>query len=136
VAKHMIYDASLVVNSVDLSDHVASVTVTQNRADLDVTAMGATGVQRIAGLGDDSFDVDFWADFAASEVDATLSGLVGAAAFTVVAKYSSAAVSSTNPTFTGSCILTAYTPIAGAPGDAHKVTVSLPVSGVITRATA
>lgn len=135
MAKHMLYDASIVINGVDLSDHVRSVTVNQTREDLDVTAMGATGHQRIAGLGDDSFDVEFWADFAASKVDATLAPLVGAAAFTVVVKPTSAAVSATNPSFTGSCILTEYTPIAGSVGDAHAVSVSLPVSGVISRAT-
>src|SRR3990172_3894741 len=108
----MIYDASLVVNSVDLSDHVASVTVTQNRADLDVTAMGATGVQRIAGLGDDSFDVDFWAGFAAPGGDAPLSGFVGGGGVSGVGRFWWGGVWSTTRTFRGSCILTAYTPIA------------------------
>lgn len=134
MAIHMLSTATVTVNGVDLTDHVASVTVSQNTSELNPTAMGATGIARLAGLGDDSFEIEFWADFAAAKVDATLAALVGAAVFTVVARATSAAVSATNPKFTGSCILTSYTPIAGAVGDAHKVTVSLPVSGRIVRA--
>ncbi len=136
MAIHMLSNASVVVNGVDLSDHVASVTINQNTSELNPTAMGATGIARLAGLGDDSFEVEFWADFASAKVDATLSALVGAAVFTVVVKAVNTTVSATNPKFTGSCILTSYTPIAGAVGDAHKVTVSLPVSGRIVRAEA
>src|SRR5690348_16857185 len=92
--------ASLTINGTDLSDHVQQLTVTMNAEDIDVTAMGAVSRQHLPGLRDDSFDVVFFQDFAASKVDAILNPLIGATTgATLVAKATNAAVSSTNPTY-------------------------------------
>lgn len=136
MAKFVLKDASVVVNGVDLSDHVIDVTVNQTVAIADGTAMGASGKGKMAGLGDDKFTVKFLSDFAAAKVDATLAPLVRAAAFTVVVKPTSAAVSATNPTYTGSCILSDYTPIGGSVGDRAEAPVTFEVDGIIARATA
>ena len=42
MAKFVLTDASLVINSVDLSDHVASVTLELNSEEIDTTAFGST----------------------------------------------------------------------------------------------
>jgi hypothetical protein len=97
--------------------------------------MGASGREKLAGLEDNSFEVTWLQDFAASEVDATLAPLIRAAPFAFEIRPTSSAVSSTNPKFTGSAILTEYQPVAGEVGSAHKVSSSFEVSGVITRAT-
>lgn len=136
MAKYVLKDADVVINGVNLSNRVDEVVVNMSREDVETTAMGASGKQRLAGLGDDSFEVTFLQDHAAANVDATLFPLLGAAPFTVVVKPTSAAVSATNPTFTGSCILTEYTPIQGSVGSRSEATVTLPVDGTITRATA
>ena len=92
-------DASVVVNSVDLSDHVKSCSLNYEAEMLDDTVMGDTTRSNMAGLLNWSIDVDFLQDFASAKVDATLFTLVGAAAFTVVLKPTSGSVSSTNPSF-------------------------------------
>lgn len=135
MAKFVFKDASVVANSVDLSNRVESVEISMSNADVETTAMGATGTQRLAGLADDSFKLNFRQDFGAGNVDATLSPLRGAAPFTVVVKPTAAAVSATNPTFTGSCILTDYNPLSGSVGDVADASVTLPVDGIIVRAT-
>lgn len=135
MAKFVLKDASVVVNGVDLSNRVAEVEVNINADEVETTAMGATGKARLAGLRDDSFTLKFRQDFAAANVDATMFPLVGAAPFTVVVKPTSAAVSATNPSYTGSCILTEYQPIAGEVGSVADASVTLPVDGAITRAT-
>jgi len=136
MAIYMHSDASLVVNSVDLSDHVRSITVNMARDDLDKTVMGASGHGRLPGLRDESFDVTFAGDFASAKVDATLAPLyTNGTSFTVVAKPTSAAVSATNPTYTGTCLLNEFHPIAGDVGALAEVTVTFLVDGVITRAT-
>ena len=137
MAHLVLKDADVVVNSVNLSDHVASVEISMSAADIDVTAMTATGIRRLPGLRDESFAVTFLADFAASEVDATLAPLyTGGTSFTVVVKATSAAVSATNPTYTGTCYLLEFSPIAGDVGSRAEVAVTFAVDGVITRATA
>lgn len=128
-------DASVVVNSVDLSDHVRSATVNYEADELDSTAMGDDARERIAGLKSFSIDVEFNQDFAASEVDATLFSLVGAAAFTVTVKPLSDAVSATNPSFSGSCLLTSYSPLSGSVGDLATTSTTFVGSGDLTRAT-
>lgn len=136
MAKHMLRDGSLVVNGVTLSDHVKSMEFSGSAEDVDVTAMGAVGVGRVPGLRDESLDVTFLQDYAAASVDATLSPLyTGGTSFTVVVKYTSAAVSATNPTFTATCYLLEYQAVAGDVGSAHEVSTTFVVDGIWTRAT-
>lgn len=132
-------DVSLVVNSVDLSDHVREVRIQMSAEDLDATAMGAQSRAHAVGLRDDRIEVTFLQDYASGEVDATLSGLVSSSTpFTVVAKPTSAAVSATNPSYTMSALLFDYTPIDATVGEISAPEVTfLPAPGSkITRAVA
>jgi hypothetical protein len=132
-------DVSLVVNSVDLSDHVREITINMSAEDLDATAMGATSRAHAVGLRDDRMEVTFLQDYAAAKVDATLSGLVSSSTgVTVVAKPTSGAVSATNPTYTMTALLFDYTPIDATVGEiSAPEVVFLPAPGSkITRATA
>lgn len=130
-------DVDVVVNAVNLSDHVKSVLVEEIYEEVDVTAMGDTGRQRLPGLSDSKIDIEFWQDYAASSVDATLYPLAGdQAGFTVVVKPTSAAVSATNPSYTATCHLFSYQGINAEVGAASSFTASMPASGSITRATA
>jgi hypothetical protein len=130
-------DAEVIVNSIDLSDHVLSVTVNYNGELEDATAMGQFARVRLAGLIDWSVDVTFKQDFATANVDDTLFPLVGAAAFpiTVMADLT-AGVGVNNPRFEGDVVLETYQPIAGAIGELAKSTTSFKSSGDLTRATA
>ena len=138
MAKHVLLNPWVRVNNVDLSDHVSSVTVNLEADDVDVTASGQYARDRVKGLRDESFEVEFLQDFAASSVDATLWPLYNTAGtvFLVEAANDGSTISATNPKYSGSCILTTYQPIAGAIGDANKTTVAFPTKGSITRGTA
>lgn len=132
-------DASLVVNSVNLSDHVRSITITMNADDLDATAMGAVSHTHVPGLRDDRMEVDFFQDHAAGSVDATLSAMFGVAAgVTIVCKPTSATVGPTNPTFTMTGILLDYSALSGEVGNLSRIPVVFaPAQGSsIVRATA
>jgi len=138
MAKHVLTNASLVFNSVDLSDHVQSITVSMNAEDVDLTAMGATSREHAPGLRDDRVTVTFFQDFASSKVDATLSGYVGSATgATLVIKPVATTVSSTNPSYTMTAILLNYQPLSGTVGEADTIDVEfVPAAGsFITRAT-
>ena len=60
-------NAQVFVNSVDISDHVSKVTLTDNRAPVDITAMGAVNLAVTKGLGDGKVDMDVFQDFAAAK---------------------------------------------------------------------
>lgn len=133
MARIVLTDVEVTVNSVDLSDHIASVTIDQSFNEVTTTAFGDSGVTRIAGLEDSSISLEFHQDFAASSVDATLNALVGQTT-SVVVKPTSSAVSATNPSYTMTCLVSQWNPISGGAGDLSTVSVTWPVSGAITRA--
>lgn len=125
MATFVLRDASVVVNSVDLSNRVESVEVTTSMETQDSTAMGNQARSFNGGLFADAITVTFHQDFAASNVDVTLYTLYRArTAHTVVVKPTSSAVSATNPTFTLTGIIEDYTPISGSVGDEATTDVS------------
>jgi hypothetical protein len=74
-------------------------------------------------------------DFGASSVDATLYPLINTAA-TVVITPTSGTVTATNPSYTAVCLVNQYSPFASSVGDIATLSVTWPVSGTVTRATA
>ena len=128
-------DAVLSVNAVDLSDHVKTATLTMGVEAQDDTAMGDNTRSAIAGLKTWSLEVEFHQDFAASEPDVTLEPLIGAAAFAIALKPTSAATSATNPDYQGNAILTSYVPMSQAVGTLLPCTASFAAAGDLTRAT-
>jgi hypothetical protein len=113
MADFVLKDAFVHINGVDLSDHVESVTLNYDADMQDNSAMGDTTHSFLPGLLVKSFTANFYQDFAASSVDATLFPLVGAAAFPVRLRASkTGAISATNPEYQGNFIVESY-PIFG-----------------------
>lgn len=129
-------NAYVLINAVNLSDHVKSVTINYAAEILEKTAMSANSKQRIAGLKDWSVDVELNQDFAAASVDATLFPLVGAAAFAIEIRPDAGAVSATNPKYTGNALLESYPPISGSVGELATTSITLQGDGDLTRAVA
>lgn len=134
MATHVLTDVVATFGGVDLSDHISQIAVSYSAAEQPDTHMGDTFVGRIGGLKDWSVSVTFSQDYAASEVNATLFPLVGTS-LAFVGRPTSAVVSATNPQFSGSAILTDYTPMGGSVGDKHTTSISLPGNGTLTMAT-
>lgn len=125
MAKHVLKDAVVIVNSVDLSDHVRSATIETTRPEVDVTGMGASNMEITPGIGDATITVEFLQDYAAGQVDATLWPLSTTdTPFNVDIKASSAATSATNPLYRMSALMYSYSPIAGGVGDANTTEVT------------
>lgn len=132
-------DAYLVVNSVNLSNHLRSLSLTYEAEMLDDTVMGTNGTRsNKPGLKNWQFDAEFLQDYAAGSVDATLFPLVGADPFAVEIRPTSAAVSATNPKYTGNAVLETYPPITGEVGTLAIVSATFRSGGgsALTRATA
>lgn len=134
MATFVLTDADVVVNSVNLSDWVTSVTLSVEVDDQEDTAMGDSFRSRVGGLKDWTLDIDFNADFAASAVDATIWSLLGTSV-AVTVKPTSSATSATNPSFGGNVLVTEYSPVDGGVGDLATTSVSWPGNGTLARST-
>lgn len=116
-------NAQVLINGVDLSDHVSSVTLTDTRATVDITAMGATSLTITKGLGDAKVSLNMFQDFAAAKVHATLQPLIGSTTpISVEVRPVNAARSATNPAFLMSGLLMTYPMLDGKVGDANDAT--------------
>jgi hypothetical protein len=137
MARIVLTDVGVVINNIDLSDHVATVTINQSVDAVETTAFGDGGRTRIGGLEDSSITLDFHQDFAAGEVDATIAPLVGGTASFQISPFGTAvAASGTAPRYSGTVLLTEWTPLNGSVGDLSTASVTWPVSGVVARSTA
>jgi hypothetical protein len=120
----------LTVNSVDLSNHVTSVSLNRTFDELEVTAMGDSGHKFVKGLEASSITIDFLNDTATANVLQTLQAAWGTNV-TVTVKQTSAATSATNPLYTMTALVNNTTDINGAVGDLGTQSVTWNVSGTI-----
>ena len=128
-------DYSISVNGTSFSTSLNSAELSIESDDLETTSFGGEWRTRIGGLKSASLTLSFMQDFGAASVDATLYPLLNTAA-TVVIKPTSGTVTSTNPSYTALCLVNQYSPFASSVGDIATLSVTWPVSGTVTRATA
>ena len=123
-------DAFLSIGGTDLSDHVESIKLEVRPDMLEKTAMSDTEHRFQQGLQ------DWYQDYAAGSVDATLWALVGAAAGSaMVLRPDSAAKSTSNPEYTATLIFEGYEPLTGGVGTLQKVTAKFRPDSALARAT-
>ena len=118
-------DASVKVNTVDLSDHVKSVKVNYSADLLEATAMGMLSKGRKGGLKDWSADIEFYQDYAAAKIDATLQPLVGVQTAFELIPVRGTGVSATNPRYSGNGIIDSYPPYTGGVGDMGMAPITM-----------
>jgi len=140
MAKQLFSNAYLMVNSVNLSDHIRSVTLNASTEIVDATTMSAAVVkEKIVSWDDWSIDVEFAQDFktaAAGAVDVTLWAVrTGHAAVAIILKPNGDTTAATNPKWTGNAIMTSYS-FGGGVGDLATATAKFEGSGAVTRAVA
>jgi predicted secreted protein len=123
-------DASLTVNTIDLSSYVTSITLNYEKDAVEVTAMGATGHVSIGGLQNLSVAVEFNNDQASAKVLETLYSATGSGSNTLVIK--NATSGSPLPVFTiSNAYLAASTPVAGAVGELAKQSVTFTGGSIV-----
>ena len=123
------------VNSVDLSDHVTSVSLNRSFEELDVTAMGDTGHKYVKGLEASSVTIDFLNDTAASNVLATLQAAWGTTVEVKLLQEKGTAVSATNPLYTFNVLVNNTTDINGDVASVGMQSVTWNVQGATTVST-
>ena len=134
MAKIVLTDASISINSIDLSDNANSVTVNYEVDSVEVTAFGDSGHNFTGGLRNLSVEVALMQDYAAANVEATIYPLVGTTT-TLVIKPTSAVAGATNPQYTiTGAFLASHTPVAGAVGELSMTTLTF-TGGTIAKST-
>lgn len=135
MAKLVFNNPKITINSVDLTDQIAQVSLDMSFAEVETTAFGNTAVTRVAGLGDHSFSASFHQDFATGEVEASIYPLLGTTT-EVTVKAVNSTTTTTNPLYTFTVLVNQWAPISGAVGELLTADITWPVSGGITKANA
>lgn len=129
MAKLVLRDCFVEVDAVDFSDHCSSVTVNLSKEEVEATAFGdepRKNQERLHGLRDDSFELNFHQDFAAASVDESLWPLWDTEQeFLVRVRPTSALPAPDNPEYSATCILLEYQPLAGDIGSLSETSVTM-----------
>ena len=140
MARIVLTNVDVEIAGVNLSDHIASVSLSSTWDAVETTAFGGGNVPgaartRHAGLVDNEVTLEFHQDFAAGEVEATIYPLLGTVAQIKVQPVN-AAITVDSPQYTFSALLSEWTPVNGAVGELATASVTWPISGTIAKATA
>lgn len=130
MAIYLANGAVVTLNSVDLSDHVTSVTINRSFDELEITAMGDTAHKFVKGLEASTITIDFLNDTAAGEVNATLQAAWGTTVPLTI-KQTSAVVSSTNPEFQTTVLVNNTQDVNGAVGDISSQSITFTCNSAI-----
>jgi hypothetical protein len=134
MAKLVLTDASISINSVALGDHANNVSINYEIDSVETTSFGSTGHTFVGGLQNLTVDITLMQDYAATNVEATIYPLVGTIT-TLLIKASSAATSATNPLYTiNGAYLGSHTPVAGGVGELATTSLSF-TGGTIVKTT-
>lgn len=136
MAVTVLINPQVIINSVDLSNHIDQVELHVSFADVDTTAFGQTAKTRLAGLGDHKVTIDFQQDFAIGEVEQTIWPLLGTVTTFTINEINTSittAGTSTNPQYTGSILVNDWIPVGGKVGELQKSSISWPVSGEVSK---
>ena len=125
----------LKINSIDLSDHVTSVTLNQAFDELEVTAVGDTAHKFVKGLESATLTVSFLNDLATSPSSSVLDVLEDAYGTTVAVKMlqqKGTAVGADNKLYTFDILVNNLTPINGAVGDMATMDITFTINSAVT----
>jgi hypothetical protein len=116
----------VILNSIDLTDHVTSATINRVFEELEISAMGDTARKYTKGLETSTITLDFLNDNAASGAGSVRAALQAAWGTTVpiTLKQTSAIISTTNPEYQSTILVNNTTDINGAVGDISSQSIT------------
>ena len=141
MARIVLTDVAVVITTAagtsDISDHVASVSISTTYDAVETTAFAGGNVPaaartRQAGLADNAVTLDMHQDFAATEIESVIYPALG----TIVAlriSPTTGAVSATNPEYQFNALVSEWTPLNGAVGELATASVTWPITGAIVK---
>jgi hypothetical protein len=134
MSRTVLTNAYVEIGGTDFSDFIASIEFNDEAEEIETTAFGQTGRTRVGGLRDQSVALDFHQNFDPTELDDTISPLVGGTAAIVIGPKGDTP-GTANPHYTGSVLVSEWG-WGGGVGELATKSVTWPVDGVLTRGTA
>lgn len=135
MATFALNDCYVALNGADRSSSISSVVLQVDVAELDSTDFADSGwTVPIGGRKSGSLQITFNDDVAASAIDSVMWPLLGTTV-TFEVRATNASVGASNPKYTGSVLVNSWSK-GGSVSDLATVSVTLPLSGAVTRATA
>jgi hypothetical protein len=137
MAKIVIQNPVVTLAGGTVSANVAQCTIALEADDVETTNFAGGGWrERIGGLKSGSVSLDFHQDYTAASIDSVVFPLLGNSAAITVRPGGTAAAGTANPEYRFTALVTEYSPIDSAVGDLATFSVSWPITGEVTRATA
>ena len=132
-------NVGLKIATVDLSQYVTSITLTQTFDEVETTSMGSAAHTFSKGLESSTLQVDFLNDWAASQVQATLQAAYGTSVTALIVPVKgtpTTTISATNPLFTVSILVNNLTPVGtGGPEDYARSSMTFTCTSTVAYAT-
>ena len=133
MATQVFKNAMVLINGVDYSALVQSLTLNYEAASLDETAMGNDSRKMRGGLKSQGLDIQFFQKYTC--VDANLFGLVGCQTCIEIRSCNACSTDS-NPRFQATWLFPRYTPMGGGVGDILMAPVTFEPAGDLSRTVA
>jgi hypothetical protein len=132
-------NVGLKIATVDLSEYVTSITLTQTFDEVETTSMGSSAHVFSKGLESSTLQVDFLNDWAASKVQATLQAAYGTSVTALIVPVRAASatvISASNPLYTVSILVNNLTPVGtGGPEDYARSSMTFTCTSAVAYAT-
>ena len=127
------------IATVDLSEYITAITLTQTFDEVETTTMGDTSHDFAKGLEASTLQVDFLNDWAAAKVQATLQAAYGTSVTALIVPVraaTSTTISASNPLYTVSILVNNLTPVGtGGPGDYASSSMTFTCTSSVAYAT-
>lgn len=123
------------IATVDISDHVSSASLSQIFDELEITALGDQSHRYTKGLESSTLTLDFFNDFAASQITTLLQTNYGTTVTAVLIPVKGTAVSATNPLYTVSILINNLTPINGDVASINNSSITFTCNSTVAYAT-
>jgi hypothetical protein len=124
---------AVVVGTSTISSFVSTVSLNREVEAVTITAMNDTVQNMIGGIEVSSISMEIFNDFAAASVNSLFEDAIGTKLAIKLIPVTGT-VTATNPSYSMSCLITQWTPIAGSTDSAALASVTFPVTA-LTKAT-
>ncbi len=124
---------AVIVGTSTISSFVSTVSLNREVEAVTITAMNDTVQNMIGGVEVSSVNLELFNDFAAASVNSLFEDAIGTKLAIKLIPVTGT-VTATNPSYSMSCLITQWTPIAGSTDSAALASVTFPVTA-LTKAT-
>ena len=120
---------AVVVGTSTISSFVSTVSLNREVEAVTITAMNDVVQNMIGGIEVSSISMEIFNDFAAASVNSLFEDAIGSKLAIKLIPVTGT-VTATNPSYSMSCLITQWTPIAGSTDSAALASVTFPVTAI------